>query len=68
MHIMDGSPAEFQDGHLVYCGKECGRLATSARQIYREQVADREWCEARGLPYVAQPKSYLRIKKSAVRK
>jgi hypothetical protein len=24
--------------------------------------------EARGLPYVAQPKSYLRIKKSAVRK
>lgn len=62
MHIMDGQPAEFQDGHLVYSGKRVGKLATSLRQIRREQEADRKWYARRhnqtGCVY-----SYVRIKK-----
>lgn len=37
MHIMDGQPAEFQSGHLVYCGRYCGKVAKSLKQIRRER-------------------------------
>lgn len=43
MHTMMGSPAEFQDGHLVFCGRYCRTLAKSLDQIRREQKSNKKW-------------------------
>lgn len=42
MHLMNGMPAQFEKrangtGCLVFCGRQCSRLATSLKQIRREQ-------------------------------
>lgn len=46
MHVMDGQPAEYQSGHLVYCGRYCGKLAKSLEQIKRERHASIEFFAA----------------------
>lgn len=42
LHTLDGCPATFMDGHLVFAHLRI-KPATSLRQIRREQAASREW-------------------------
>jgi hypothetical protein len=67
MHILDKAPAEFMDGHIVFAGRRVGTLATSLKQIRREQAVDKLWCANRGIAFTDAAYSYIRISRKATK-
>jgi hypothetical protein len=67
MHTMDGQPAQFEargkGGCLVYCGRQCLRLARSLRQIRHEQMLSRQHYGERDTAFYG----YVLIKASAMK-
>ncbi len=61
MHLLEGQPAEFQDGHIVFSGKRVGSLAKSLAQIRKEQTTDKLWCAKRGITFTNVAYSYVRV-------
>ncbi len=67
MHLLDGEPAVFQDGHIVFAGRRVNALANSLRQIRREQAADKLWCTSRGIQFSDVAYRYVRVARKALK-
>jgi hypothetical protein len=69
LHVMNGAPAQFQPSTktIVFAGKHCSRLATSLKQIRREQAIDRATVAGTNMANTYDL-SYVRIPVAAVLK